>query len=76
MFFLEVKQCPVSMVCHDLCLRSGEDEVHVAAGGAEPEVEPLYYEAGAFPGSYPREQQCGRTQAEGMCAAGCFSQFF
>lgn len=49
-----------------LILRLGEDEVHVAAGHFDPEVEPSYYEAGTFPGSDSGEQQCGRTKGKGI----------
>lgn len=62
------------MVCYDLFLRTGEDEVHVAASCPDPEMETRCNEAGALPGSYSGEQQCRRTQGEGMSVS-CWMLF-
>lgn len=53
--------------------RTGEDEVHVAAGCSYPEMEPHYHEAGALPGSYSGEQQRRRTKGEGVSVLFNFS---
>lgn len=50
-----------------LLSRTGEDEVHVPAGCADPPLDPRPDEAGALPGSGSGEQQCGGTQGKGVC---------
>lgn len=63
----------VDLLSSTSVFRTGEDEVHVAAGCSYPEMEPRYHEAGALPGSYSGEQQRRRTKGEGVSVLFNFS---